>query len=87
MNLALHSHASLLQDRFCENSTLLVIISHSSEQVQYNFFKKNNNVIRETKVGCILLFPFANREGEIDCCFPIQKGFICGHLCGQVLFL
>lgn len=86
MNLALHSHASLLQDRFCENSTLLVIISHSSEQAQYIFFL-NNNAIRETKVGCILLFPFANREGEIDCSSPIQKGLICGHLCGQVLFL
>lgn len=64
VNLALHSHASLLQDPFCENSALLVIIYHSSEQVQYGFFK-NNNAIRETKMGCSLLFPFASRESEI----------------------
>lgn len=53
--------------------------------MQIFFF--NNNVIREKKVGCILLFPFANREGKMDCFSPIQKGFICVDTCRQVHIL
>lgn len=83
MNLALHSHASLLQDPFCENSALLVIIYHSSEQVQCGFFK-NNNATRETKVGCIYHFHFQAESKIFPCCPPIQKGSICVHMCRQV---
>lgn len=61
MNLALHCHASLSQDPFCEDSAVPLIIYHSSEQVQYRFFK-SNNAIRETS---ILLSPFAGRENDI----------------------
>ena len=87
MNLALHSHASLLQDTFCENSALLVIIYHSSEQVEYGFFK-NNNAIREIKMGCILLFPFASRESKIfTAVLPSRKDSFLSMCTDKFIFL
>lgn len=86
MNLALHSHASLSQDPFCEDSAVPVIIYHSSEQVQYGFFK-NNNAIRETR-WAVFYYLHLPAERVIFSLLPsIQKGFICVCMCRRVPIL
>lgn len=80
MNLALHSHASLLQDPFCEDSALPVIISHS--------FFNTNNMIRENKDGLYFALSICKQRGRgiFSAVLPSRKDSFVSECADKFIF-